>query len=429
MARKNILPIFPKKKSDNISESTKVSETTDHILSKYLSNGDPTSPGFSETDNQIDRKSDANQSKIQTSIEIHQATKVLSKQEYDYIKLAEISLMYPLKSTKLVSIYGVIHSYRDQIMTIMDETLSEFKFFPRFHSTNEDYDSSNLPFRIGDIIRIHRLALNPDYTRRSTNIKNIVVFESFSNQIFKPLSLASSFTIAQYDRDRVAALTRFSINKLINEPIIKETSENTSILHAAFLVLDAIDLDNRTIICCLTPNHFINKTFQSHPIVSFEKISAKFETNRSKFPFSLEILEKLYRNSKLIYIIIFGSHRFIAKHLNTSDVIIVYNLYKKPDRFYPGKYSYLLLDGDAFGQCLRVAESQSEIAMSMKNSIDTYFNDPSIVESFCVNSESSEKAKEQRKLDTEILFDVAKPYCNRAKMTPPPLFDSDEDEC
>lgn len=83
--------------------------------------------------------------------------------------------MYPLKSTKLVSIYGVIHSYRDQIMTIMDETLSEFKFFPRFHCTNEDYDSSNLPFRIGDIIRIHRLALNPDYTRRSTNIKNIVV--------------------------------------------------------------------------------------------------------------------------------------------------------------------------------------------------------------------------------------------------------------
>lgn len=62
MARKNILPIFPKKKSDNISESTKVSETTDYILSKYLSNGDPTSPGFSETDNQIDRKSDANQS-------------------------------------------------------------------------------------------------------------------------------------------------------------------------------------------------------------------------------------------------------------------------------------------------------------------------------------------------------------------------------
>lgn len=57
------------------------------------------------------------------------------------------------------------------MMTIMDETSNNFIFY-----SNIDESVAHLiPFKTGDVIRIHRLALNPNYIRRNTNIRNIVV--------------------------------------------------------------------------------------------------------------------------------------------------------------------------------------------------------------------------------------------------------------
>lgn len=59
----------------------------------------------------------------------------------------------------------------DQVMTIMDETTNNFIFYSNI---NESIGHL-MPFKTGDVIRVHRLALNPNFIRRNTHVKNIVV--------------------------------------------------------------------------------------------------------------------------------------------------------------------------------------------------------------------------------------------------------------
>lgn len=92
--------------------------------------------------------------------------------------IEDIMNLYPIKESKSVNMYAVIRAFDSTkgILTIMDQTKKSFELFINHMSDpNNAIESRRLPIRPGDIIRLHRLCLFNDFTRRCPHIKNIVV--------------------------------------------------------------------------------------------------------------------------------------------------------------------------------------------------------------------------------------------------------------
>lgn len=314
---------------------------------------------------------DSNQAKIDKIVE-EKSKKQDEGKQYEYLSLTQVQLCFPIKTTKYVCIYGIIESYHENIMTLIDEDYSNFRFFPNLFELSKGSSLRDTDFfQTGDIIRVHRLALNTDLTKRSTHIRNIVIFQSFLNNKFKPRTVAQAPTYTDYDHKRVDELTQLNIKNLIHNPICKVT-DGYSVLNICVQCLDIKHLDKYSLICAWSPtlNSDASNKCPQFPPMRLNMILDNIWKNKGHYPFEEIKIRKLYENRQLIFISVFGKHCSHAKSINNLDTIVVYNLIRKTDPNHPGFYSYLLYDGNTYGQCIRIAEPASLIANSFSEEIN-----------------------------------------------------------
>lgn len=165
-------------------------------------------------------------------------------------------------------------------------------------------------------------------------------------------------------------------NILLYKPQVKTLAE-FDVIQSAFQVLDVADLEKRTIICCWVPGMLIEK-YKCYPVgTTINRILDQMNKNPASNDYlTTDLLRQLYNKHMLIYISIFGEHRYTAKYLKTFDKIVVFNFIKKVDRFYCQRWCYLLYDGNSFGQCIRVAHKNSLIAQKLQEEIFKFTSDP-----------------------------------------------------
>lgn len=75
---------------------------------------------------------------------------------------------YPLEKAKLISIYGIIKSFdfNTRKMTLMDDTRKKLVV--------NTFNTTSMPIRSGDIIRIDQLLLYTDFVQKFDLAKSVV---------------------------------------------------------------------------------------------------------------------------------------------------------------------------------------------------------------------------------------------------------------
>lgn len=173
--------------------------------------------------------------------------------------------------------------------------------------------------------------------------------------------MANNPTIEPQDHERVKELNRWQIFNLLEQISPRSLPQNKEVLNAALLVWNVIDFDKRTIVCCWTPSTELVAEHPCYLSMSFNCLASIMEQNENRHLFSRRLIGRIYGKNQLIFLIVFGKHRNLAKNLKCCDTIIAYEIVRKADSFYPGHYSYLLHDNITYGQCIRIAHPNSLI--------------------------------------------------------------------
>lgn len=317
-----------------------------------------------------------------------------SQPKHKYTTLADILKKFPVPADlpTQVNTYGIILSYDEQKneVTLMDETRDEFKAY-----INPVYDPNagkvvrdkkkmpvRLPFKTGDILRIHRLVLNRDFKSRSYKAADLVVFKSFKDKHFVPTYLSTNPSFSQYDVDRVKKLEDLSVTWLLGanvkhihtffsnwkNPKQPGRRNNYLITHTAFQVVAVEREEKRHIIVAWNGAPFNN--YPCHPSVSLDLIIEKFSlAKRPKEGYDVDFIRRLYETEKLIFITVYGqNHRLTAHKLQPMDVIVIFGLIVKPDKFFYEKFSFLLFESEIFGRAIRFCSPKSSIGKLFENS-------------------------------------------------------------
>ncbi|XP_075676453.1 uncharacterized protein LOC113795059 [Dermatophagoides pteronyssinus] len=293
-----------------------------------------------------------------------------------YLTIEEVFNRYPLKKELIrVSIFAIIQSYDNEkgILTVMDHTRKCFaiKFIrPIIHTRPKCVNQSpRLPLRTGDIVRITSLFLYEDFTRRCNNVENIVVFESFKNEIFNPFFVGNQQEFTDEDHDKVIELTNWNVSILLEAKIRSIKANHQYYVDCAFQVLCTLKYDNRIILACWNGCPF--QDYQCMPLIKLQQIIDTLNEIKTKpNVYGEEFIKKIYNENKIIFISVYGIHRVVATVLKPLDFIVVYNLLIKSDNFSYAKHSYILYDGINFGRCIRLAEENSELAIALKAQIE-----------------------------------------------------------
>lgn len=302
--------------------------------------------------------------------------------KYEYSTLADILKMFPVPlggAPKRVNTYGVVVSYNKQKneVVLMDETQATFSTFinPLYdpHSGKairpKRKDPSRkpvrLPFRTGDILRIHRLLLNRDFTTRSHKVADLVVFKSFRETDFLPTHLSSNPSFSKYDLERVRKLRDLSVAQLLRADVKLIHSafngQNMLVTNTAFQVLAVQPEDKRHIVVCWNGLPFTK--YPCHASVPLDIIIEKLRlSKRPTENYTFDFVERLYKREKLIFITVYGDvHRLTANKLQPMDFIAIYNLVIKPDKYFYQKYSFLMFESEVYGRAIRLCSPKSKI--------------------------------------------------------------------
>ncbi|KAH9410452.1 hypothetical protein TYRP_023649 [Tyrophagus putrescentiae] len=331
--------------------------------------------------------------------EITSMTQSTGGHKHEYCKLKDIIAMFPVKPGELkqVNTYGIIKAYDKQKneIVLMDETYASHpviintlydpnhirKASNRLRKKDPARKSYRLPCKTGDIIRIHRIHLRRDYTCQSFKAADLVVFRNFKEKDVIPMHLSSNPSFSESDIERVKQLQKLGTEQLMRAEVklfhSAFTQENFLISNTAFQVLAVQKLDNRHVIVCWNGKPFFE--YPCHKSVPLDIISEKLKLSKSTTEiYTEDYVRRLYEAEKLVYITVFGEvHRLTANKLKSLDTIAIYNLVVKPDKFYFGKYSFLVFESEKFGRAIRLCSSKSKIAVVLQKQIeeDFYFND------------------------------------------------------
>ncbi|OTF82724.1 hypothetical protein BLA29_001700, partial [Euroglyphus maynei] len=295
-----------------------------------------------------------------------------------YLTLEDVFNQYPLKKDLIkVSIFAIIQSYDKEkgILTVMDKTRKNFaiKFIRPIIHTRPNCVSVNqsprFPTRTGDIIRIDNLFLYEDFTRRCNNIENIVIFESFKDEMFNPFFVGNEPEFTDEDRDKITELTNWNIALLLEAKVRQITTKYRHSVDTAFQVLCTLKYDNRIVLACWN-----GCPFEEYPCIQLIKLQQIIDTlNGVKSKpnvYNEEFIRKIFIEHKIVFISVYGIHRVVATVLKPLDFIVVYNLFIKSDDYYYAKHSFIVHDGINFGRCIRLAEENSELAIALKTQIE-----------------------------------------------------------
>lgn len=296
--------------------------------------------------------------------------KIVKSSPSQYLTLEDVFNEYPLeKNSIIVSIFAIIQSYDPEkgVLIVMDETRKDFaiKFIrpiihtrPQCVSVNQ---SPRLPTRTGDIIRINKLFLHEDFTRTCNVFEDIVIFESFKDEIFNPFFVdQNGREFTDEDRNKVTVLTHLNVAFLLEANVRSTRTKYQYLVDTAFQVLCKFKYDNRIILACWN-----GCPFEDYPCMQLIKVRQIIDTlNGSESKpnvYSEEFIRKIYDQHGIVFISVYGIHRVVATALKPLDFIVVYNLLIKSDNFYYAKHSFIVFDGLNYGRCIRLVDENSEL--------------------------------------------------------------------
>ncbi|KAI7689975.1 hypothetical protein SSS_02866 [Sarcoptes scabiei] len=287
-----------------------------------------------------------------------------------YLSFEDVFNLFPLNCNfKTVSIYGIIESFDSSngTLLLMDQTRKHFAVYANIVPPKSEKSRTRLPTRPGDIIRIIDLRLHSNFTKTCSDVANCVIFESFQDLKFNPLSVNQTQKFEAIDHQIVETLTDFNLKYIMNA-VLRPLRNDCLVVDVAFQILCTFKYDYRYILACYNGRPF--NSFPCIPLIKFAQIIDSIDAIDESNCYTEEFLHKIYHNHEITFISVYGSHRCVAMSLQPLDTIIVYNLLIKHDKFNYGKFSYFLYDGQSFGKYIRVAKRNSEIAQRIRAQIE-----------------------------------------------------------
>lgn len=153
----------------------------------------------------------------------------------------------------------------------------------------------------------------------------------------------------------------FNVKNILNQTVIQSGPQTYNLQSAVFQVLCTLNHENRIILACWNGN-----PFDEYPCMQLIKVQQIIDTLNAvtkQHVYNENYIRKLYDEYKITFISVYGLHRVVALTLKPLDIIIVYNLLIKYDRFNYGMHSYIMYDGLYYGRCIRTPDFNSEIGI------------------------------------------------------------------
>lgn len=166
-------------------------------------------------------------------------------------------------------------------------------------------------------------------------------------------------TLVDSDKEKVKSLSEWNASYLLSREIYDSHYKDYILCDTVFQVLCSVIFEKRVVLVCWNGNPFTN--YPCYQSITVEQILDTLSRCRSRHIYTEDFIRHIHNENQLIFISIFGIHRTVAITLKPLDTIIAYNLLIKSDKFYYGRFSYIMYDGILFGRTLRVAAYNSEI--------------------------------------------------------------------
>ena len=308
---------------------------------------------------------------------------------YEYIKLKDLSLEDA--SSKRVNIWGVVKFFKEpqrsrgtdlfQSFSLVDDSLDPTDPTAKLMCVIFSSDPSKFPQieRIGDIVRLHRIALKPvDISKVAPNSHSVAKYQAVSAHGFswvvidgksQPRSGSTEFTFSSVDTLRVRELHHwFMNNHNIGQSLCQSPQKQIS-----------GSLDHISWIDSAPPNSYFDiAVFVVGLFIKSDSCCVLLGTDGSvstdlRFPITplneselqllrIDINLRKEFGDQLFPITIFDDHCLTVQTVKPGDVVLLKNLHYRTPKHNSDKFAELALHGNShFGRSIRKLDKHDPI--------------------------------------------------------------------